>query len=144
MLLICFYFYTCLSDIYLFLPPMIGFLFILYMQASRENRWIFTFAIVLCLIFSEFDHDKTAGVLPIVFVVTNWLVIKKFRLLFEDNLLFVFVYVPLIYFAYFFTLYLLNIFGGNEDSLDLSSIFISYIFYEACLGIAYEKIKHQI
>ncbi|PAF47647.1 hypothetical protein BKH41_07055 [Helicobacter sp. 12S02232-10] len=143
MLLVCFYFYTCLSDIYLFLPPMIGLLFILYVRASKENRWIFTFGIVICLLFFEFDHDKYAGILPIVFVAINWLVIKKFRLLFEENIFFVFIYVPLIYFVYFFILYLFGLFGEVLDS-DLGSIFISYVFYESCLGIVYEKIKHQI
>ncbi|PAF41991.1 hypothetical protein BKH45_05260 [Helicobacter sp. 11S03491-1] len=122
---------------------MLGLLFVFYMQTSKTNRWIVTFSIVACLIFFEFDHNKHAGILPLVFVITNWLVVKKFRLLFEENVFFIFFYIPLIYFIYFFALYLLEMFGGTLSS-NLGSIFISYVFYEACLGIIYEKIKYKI
>ncbi|PAF52196.1 hypothetical protein [Helicobacter sp. 13S00477-4] len=143
LLLICFYFYTCLSDVYLFLPPMIGLLFVFYIQISRDNLWILSFAVFVCLIFFEYDHDQHAGILPLVFVVTNWLVIKKFRLLFEENVFFVIIYIALIYLVYFFSLYSFGIFNGVFNS-DLSLSFVYYIFYESCLAIIYEKIKYQI
>ncbi|PAF46618.1 hypothetical protein BKH46_06505 [Helicobacter sp. 12S02634-8] len=142
-LLVSFGIYTCLNDIFLFLPPMIGVLFILYAHASKKNQWIKVLAIVACLIFFELDHNKPAGILPIVFVIANWLVVKKFRLLFEENIFFVFVYVPLIYFIYFFVLYLFGMFDAGFD-LNLNLILIAYIFYESCLGIIYEKIRYQI
>ncbi|PAF54433.1 hypothetical protein BKH42_00525 [Helicobacter sp. 13S00482-2] len=142
-LLIAFSFYTSVSNIYLYLPPMIGLLFIFYMQTSSENRWIVSIVIVACLIFFEYDHDEVAGILPLIFVFTNWLVVKRLRLLFDENILFVFIYVPLIYAVYFFVLYLTGMFGRTFN-VTLEPIFISYILYEACLGIVYEKIKYQI
>ncbi|MDO7253177.1 hypothetical protein [Helicobacter cappadocius] len=143
LLLVGFSFYISVSDIYLYLPPMLGLLFIFYMQTSRENRWVVSISIVACLIFFEYDHDERAGILPLIFVFTNWLVVKRLRLLFEENIFFVFIYVPLIYAVYFFVLYLLGMFAGGISS-NLEPIFISYVFYEACLGIVYEKIKYQI
>lgn len=143
LLLVVFSFYTSLSDIYLFLPPMIGLLFIFYVHTSKENEWILTLSIIACLIFFEFDHSEYSGILPLVFVLTDWLIVKKFQLLFQENVLLIFVYIGLIYFVYLFILYLLGMFGGILNS-NLEPIFISYIFYESCLGIVYEKIKHQI
>lgn len=143
LLVIWFFFYTSLSDIFLTIPPMIGLLFIFYLKTSKQDEWIVTFGIVVCLIFFEINHSEYVGVLPIIFVIIDWLVIKKFRLLFEENLLFIFIYIFLIYITYYFVLY---VFGTLKigSTLDFMSEFTSYIFYESCLGIIYEKIKYKI
>lgn len=143
LLLVGFCFYTSVSDIYLYFPPMLGLLFVFYMQTSKENRWVVSIAIVACLVFFEYDHDEKAGVLPLIFVFMNWLVVKRLRLFFGENIFFIFLYVSLVYVVYFFILYLLGMFGGTF-SASLEPIFLSYIFYESCLGIVYEKIKYQI
>lgn len=143
LLVVGFFFYTSLNHIFLALPPMIGLLFIFYLKTSRQNEWITTFGIVFCLVLFEINHSEYVGILPIIFVIADWLVIKKFRLLFEENLLFIFIYVFLIYITYYFALY---IFGTLKiaSSLQFMSSLISYVFYESCLGIVYEKIKHKI
>jgi len=54
---VLFLLYTALSGIYLFLPPLLAILFILFVKALKKQDSIFILLVALCLIIFEAEND---------------------------------------------------------------------------------------
>lgn len=137
---IAFFLWTLLGSIFLFLPPMIGVLFILFMEFYSKKNTTAVVTIVLCLIIYESEKQLPLGTLPIVFVVVNYLIVERFNIIFGHNAFFVFWYIIAVYGVYFLALYIIKMFGAGVN-FSLSAIFIYYFIIESSLMLIYEQIK---
>lgn len=140
--LLCFVFFvwTMCNCIFLFLPPMIGLLFIIFMDVYQRKNLIATIGILICLVIFEAQNQLPLGILPLVFLIVRYIITEKFNLIFGHNALFVFWYVGVLYLSYFFVMYIFEMFGFGLE-FKMHSIFIVYFVCESCLGLVYEKLK---
>ncbi|STO96991.1 hypothetical protein [Helicobacter canis] len=140
--LLCFVFFiwTMCNRIFLFLPPMIGLLFIIFMDVYQRKNLIATIGILICLVIFEAQNQLPLGILPLVFLIVRYIITEKFNLIFGHNALFVFWYVGVLYLSYFFVMYIFEMFGFGLE-FKMHSIFIVYFVCESCLGLVYEKLK---
>lgn len=140
--LLCFVFFiwTMCNRIFLFLPPMIGLLFIIFMDVYQRKNLIATIGILICLVIFEAQNQLQLGILPLVFLIVRYIITEKFNLIFGHNALFVFWYVGVLYLSYFFVMYIFEMFGFGLE-FKMHSIFIVYFVCESCLGLVYEKLK---
>ena len=137
---IAFFLWSLLGSMFLFIPPMIGVLFVLFMKSYTQKNTIVTVTIVLCLIIYECEKQLPLGVLPLVFLLVNYVISERFNVFFGHNALFVFWYVIAVYCVYFLTLYVIKMFGAGL-SFSLNAIFIYYFIIESSIALAYEQIK---
>ncbi len=137
---VLFFMYAMLGGVFLILPPLIGVLFIIFMDIYEEKKFGEVVGLVLCLIFFEALNHFPLGILGFVFLFMNYVIKSRFNLLFGYNPLFVFWYVGSVYLVYFLVLYVIKIFGSGS-MFSLEFIFIYYFFAESLLGLAYEKTK---
>ena len=140
--LLCFVFFiwTMCNRIFLFLPPMIGLLFISFMDVYQRKNLIATIGILICLVIFEAQNQLPLGILPLVFLIVRYIITEKFNLIFGHNALFVFWYVGVLYLSYFFVMHIFEMFGFGLE-FKMHSIFIVYFVCESCLGLVYEKLK---
>lgn len=136
-----FFVWTMLSHIFLFLPPMIGLLFIIFIDLYQKKNFIGIIAIMFCLVVFESENQLPLGVLAIVFLIVNYIIVEKFNLIFGHNIFFVFWYVGLLYLGYFLVIYIIKMFGSGLG-FSLHSIFVFYFLCESCIGLFYEKFKY--
>lgn len=137
---VLFFLWSLLGSMFLFIPPMIGVLFVLFMKSYAQKNTIVTVTIVLCLIIYEGENQLPLGALPLVFLVVNYVISERFNVLFGHNVFFVFWYVIAVYGVYFLTLYIIKMFGSGA-SFSLNAIFIYYFIIESSIALAYEQIK---
>jgi len=109
--LILFFFYESLSSIYLFLPPLLALLFLLFTQAIKSNDLPFTLYIGLYLIIFEADKGYLAFSSIVYFILIYKFLLPKIEQSFSCSFCIKITYVLLAYFGfYIFTLFLSNIF----------------------------------
>lgn len=142
-LLCCgFFIWTMCNRIFLFLPPLIGLLFIIFIDIHQRKNLIATIGILICLVIFEVQNQLPLGILPLVFLVVRYIITEKFNLIFGHNALFVFWYVGILYLSYFFVMYIFEMFGSRLE-FRFHSVFIVYFLCESCVGILYEKLKQR-
>lgn len=142
-LLCCgFFIWTMCNRIFLFLPPLIGLLFIIFIDIHQRKNLIATIGILICLVIFEAQNQFPLGILPLVFLVVRYIITEKFNLIFGHNALFVFWYVGILYLSYFFVMYIFEMFGSQLE-FRFHSVFIVYFLCESCVGILYEKLKQR-
>lgn len=140
-LCVVFFIWTMFNRIFLFLPPMIGLLFILFMDMYQKRNAISIIGILVCLVIFETQNQLPVGVLGIVFLIVRYIITEKFNLIFGHNVFFVFWYVGVLYGAYFLVLYVFDMFGSGLG-FRLQGLFIVYFLCESFLGLFYEKLKY--
>lgn len=137
---ILFFVWTLLGSIFLFLPPMLGVLFVLFMDSYAKKNTTAIVTIVLCLIIYESEKQLPLGTLPIVFLVVNYLISERFNIIFGHNSFFVFWYIIVVYAVYFLALYIIKMFGAGVN-FSLNAIFIYYFIIESSFSLIYEHLK---
>ena len=136
-----FFLWSVFSRIFLVLPPMIGLLFILFMDMYQKKNTTSVIGILVCLVIFEVQNQLPVGVLGIVFLVVRYIITEKFNLIFGHNVFFVFWYVGVLYAAYFLVLYVFDMFGSGLG-FKLHGIFVVYFLCESFVGLFYEKLKY--
>ncbi len=132
--------YMMLSEMFLFLPPLIGVLFIVFMDIYARKNFGAVVGLVVCLVVFEALNQLPIGILPLVFLVMQYVIQKKFNVFFGNNPLFVFWYVGSVYLVYFLSIYVVKMFGSGLN-FELWAIFVYYFIAESLIGLFYEKIK---
>lgn len=132
--------WTILNRVFLFLPPMLGMLFIIFMNVYQQKNSTFIFAIVICLVIFESENQLPLGILSIIFLVLNHLITKKFNLIFGQNPLFIFLYIGALYLSYILVMYIIKMFGSGT-SFNVYPIFIAYFLCESLIGLFYEYFR---
>lgn len=106
-----FIFYTALSGIYLFLPPLFALLFILFVGAIKKEDGMSIFLILLSLLFFEAQNGYVLFSTIIYFVITYKYVLPKLTQIFNCKACVKIVTVILVYIGFFiFHSFLSNIF----------------------------------
>lgn len=103
--------YTALSGIYIFLPPFLSLLFILFSKALKEEKTLFLFLIFFCLLFFEAQNGYLLFSTIIFFGLIYRYVVPKISQSFSCNSCVKMTVVILVYFGFFiFHLFLSNVF----------------------------------
>ncbi|TSA87071.1 hypothetical protein FNE76_00585 [Helicobacter mehlei] len=131
-----FYLYSNLKDLYLFLPPMIGFLFAFYRmlsaQEDQQNGWMLY--IFFCLLCIEAIHLEPLGVLILLFILYDKIVVHWLLNMFADNPLGDALHIFAIYAIYFVILSFLN-----QNSVEMLRYLVGYSLFEFVLWRVYVK-----
>jgi hypothetical protein len=121
--------YGSLSSIYLFLPPLFGVLFILFMQAVKRENTIFLLLVSFCLILYESQMNFPLFSSIIYFTVVYKFIVPKLNKNISCSSCVKFSYLLLVYLGYYFFLALLsNIFLFPMPSINYYIIY--YIVIE--------------
>lgn len=106
-----FIFYTALSGIYLFLPPLLAVLFILLSHALKKEDSVSIFLIFLSLLFFEAQNGYVLFSTIIYFVIIYKYILPKLTQVFNCKACVKMVTVILVYIGFFiFYSFLSNIF----------------------------------
>ena len=132
--------YMMFSGVFLFLPPLIGVLFIIFMDMYARNNLGVIVGLVVCLAVFEALNQLPIGILALVFLVMRYVITKKFNVFFGNSVFFVFWYVGSVYLVYFLSIYVIKMFGSGLG-FELRVIFIYYFIVESLIGLFYEKMK---
>ncbi|WP_285655338.1 hypothetical protein [Helicobacter bizzozeronii] len=131
-----FYLYSNLKDLYLFLPPMIGFLFAFYRmlsaQEDQQSGWVLY--ISFCLLCIETIHLEPLGVLILLFILYDKIVVRWLLNMFADNPLGDAFHIFAIYAIYFVMLSFLN-----QNSVEMLHYLVGYSLFEFGLWRVYVK-----
>lgn len=121
--------YESLSSIYLFLPPLLGVLFVLFSQSLKKEDSLAVFSLVFCLILFEAEKGYLLFSSVIYFALIYRFVIPKLFKNFSCLSCIKFVKILLVYLGFFiFSLLLSNIFLLPVPSI--SYYIIYYIVIE--------------
>jgi len=103
--------YIGLSSIYLFLPPLLGVLFILFLKSMEQKYILNIFLIIFCLLIFETEKGYTLFTSIIFFTFLYRFVIPKLNQNLSCKACVVFLSVAMVYIGfYLFNLLLANIF----------------------------------
>jgi len=122
---VLFFVYTALSGIYLFLPPLLAVLFILFSKALKNNDSIFILLVSFCLLLFEAENGYVLFSTIIYFVFIYKYVIPKITQSISCNSCIKFIIVVLVYMGFFLFYSLLS----NIFLLPIPSINYYVIYY---------------
>jgi len=122
--LLLFFFYESLSSIYLFLPPLLAVLLVLFLKAMKDNDFYFVLYIGLYLIIFEADKGYIAFSSIFYFIFVYKFIEPKLVQNFNCSFCIKISYVLLAYLGfYLFTLLLSKIFISVTPELDYYLIY---------------------
>lgn len=128
--------YIIMSDIYPFLPPLMGVLFLIFHKHYNDEKFYIPAIILACLFFYEFDKSLLVGVIPCVFFIVKFFVAGRLESIMLINTVFVLIYVCSLYLIYFAGLLLCNILF-KTTMLSISVIYIYYLAIDCALALLY-------
>jgi len=103
--------YISLSSIYLFLPPMLGVLFVLFSKSLKDENSLSIFLILFCLLIFESEKGYILFTSIIYFIILYKFIIPKLQQNFSCIFCIKFLSILLVYVGfYLFCLILSNIF----------------------------------
>ena len=124
--------YSALSGIYLFLPPLLAVLFILFTRAIKQEDSIGIILVSLCLVFFEAENGYVLFTTIIYFIVLYKYIIPKISKNFSCNSCIKIAIVIFVYLGFFlFHSILSNIFLLEMPSINYYVIY--YILIEFLL-----------
>lgn len=125
--------YISMSDIYPILPPFIGTLFVIFNKNYDASDRIFTIiCIIFCTSFFELNKLLIFGMLPILFFIVRFFIVRRFEDVLQENILFAPLYVIVIYVFYGFSI--LTYYIWTKTSQDISYSLIFFYFIMDCIG----------
>lgn len=122
---VLFFLYTALSGIYLFLPPLLAILFVLFSKALKQNNSIHILLISFCLLLFEAENGYVLFTSIIYFAIIYKYVIPKITQSISCNACIKFITVVLVYIGFFLFHSLLS----NIFLLPIPSINYYVIYY---------------
>lgn len=128
--------YCFLGDIFLFFPPLLGVMFLLFSHSIRQKKNAKLVLIFSFLLWVECDKGLPLGVLIVFFVFYYLLVFIPSEFLFRKNMSY--AYVVLVYLGFFI---LLASLGSYGEALDLKEFFGLCIYYAVLEGIIGRAVK---
>jgi len=121
--------YIGLSSVYLFLPPMLGVLFVLFYESLKDENSTSVLLICLCLLFFEADKGYAVFTSIVYFIIMYRFVAPKLQQNFNCTVCINFLYIVFVYVGfYFFSVLLANIFLLNIPNI--TQYVIYYIIIE--------------
>lgn len=133
-ILVTFVCYLALSNIYVFLPPLLGLLFTKYIKDFKDANFFGSFVVLILCIFFELEKSNNIGFLFLLFIFLSFVVSKIGLILQEESRFFGVIYVFLPYMFYFFVLQSLTIFN-HQMPIVFTPIILWYVFCESVLVI---------
>lgn len=130
-----YFIYVELGDIFIFLPPLLGVLFIYYLHA-RERHDIFNTCVILALLLLiEVDKDMVPFSLVALFFICEFLSRRLLEEIFTKALWLQLAYVVLVYIMLFLEVYILDfIFPQHYMGFGLSYLTFSYLIEEIAIA----------
>lgn len=121
--------YESLSSIYLFLPPMLGVLFYIFIQSIKDSDAVASFLIIFCLIIFESEKGYNLFSVVIYFALVYKFILPKLEQNFSCSPCIKISIVLLAYIGfYFFGLMLSSVFLTTMPSINYYIIY--YIIIE--------------
>lgn len=128
--------YCFLGDIFLFLPPLLGVMFIFFTQFMTQKRYAKLIFVFSFLIWMECDRGLPLGSLIVFFIFYYLVIFNSGEFLFRKNMNY--AYIVLVYLGFFIFLACLGSYG---ETLDWKH-FLGLCLYYACLeGIIIRAFK---
>jgi len=119
--------YTALSGIYLFLPPLFAFLYLLFSKALKQEDVVSLFLVAVCLLFFEAQNGYMLFSTIIYFTLMHKYVIPKIKQNFNCDVCINLSIVILVYVGFFLFCSLLS----NIFLLPMPSINYYVLYYMA-------------
>lgn len=137
MLCFCIYIlYICLSDIYPFLPPFVGVLFMIFYHHYDDEQFYIPIFILFALFFYEFDKSLVVGIMPCVFFIVYWFIVERLESALHVNMFFIPIYVCAVYLFYVGGMVLSNLLF-QTPILNFTSLFLYYIIFDCLASLLY-------
>lgn len=128
--------YCFLGDIFLFLPPMLGVMFVLFSHSIVQRKYANLVLIFLFLLWMECDRGLPLGVTTLFFSLYYFAVYIPFEFLFRKNKNF--AYVVLVYFGFFILLASLGSYGEALEWVKFFALCVYYAIFEGILARAFK------
>lgn len=133
---VCFALYCFLGDIFVFLPPMLGVMFVLFSHSIVQRKYANLVLIFLFLLWMECDRGLPLGVLTIFFSFYYFLVYIPMEFLFRKNMNV--VYVFLVYLGVFILLASLGSYGEALEWKKFLALCVYYAIFEGIVTRAFK------
>lgn len=128
--------YCFLGDIFLFLPPLFGIMFLLFSHSIRQKKNANLILIFTFLLWIECDKGLPLGVLTVFFVFYYLLIFIPSEFLFRKNMRY--MYIFLVYVGLFI---LFASLGSYSEALDVKKFFGLCIYYAVLEGVISRAFK---
>lgn len=128
--------YCFLGDIFIFLPPMLGVMFVFFSHSIVQRKYANLVLVFICLLWMECDRGLPLGVLVIFFSLYYFLIFIPMEFLFRKNMNF--VYVLLVYLGFFILLACLGSYGEMLDWKKFLALCVYYAIFEGILARAFK------
>lgn len=128
--------YCFLGDIFVFLPPMLGVMFVLFSHSIVQRKYANLVLIFLFLLWMECDRGLPLGVLTIFFTLYYFLIYIPMEFLFRKNMNV--VYVFLVYLGVFILLASLGSYGEALEWKNFLALCVYYAIFEGIVTRAFK------
>ncbi len=132
-LLVLILFYEAISTIYTYLPPLLGFMFILFSNSVQNRKILLIFITVIYLLFFESNRDFLIFSSILFYFITIYYVEPKLNSIVKCNRCLIPILVAWIYLGYYVFINL-NYFILNLEEIDFNLMIIYYILIESFLA----------
>ena len=140
---LAFFIYSSLGGIIIYLPPLLGILFVAFIKNYEMDNEFKVWGIIACLFIFEINNNLPLGVLALSFLILRFFFLKTFYIISTNEIVAIGMLVGGIYLWYFLVIYSFKTFGGGAR-FSLNLVFVYYIIFETILGILYSKINRKI
>lgn len=128
--------YGFLGDIFVFLPPLLGIMFILFARSMQERKISNLFFIFIFLLWIECDKGLALGALTLFFVFSYFVLFLPMEFLFTKNSNF--IYILLVYLGIFLFLACL---GSYSQALEWKEFLGLCVYYAILEGVVVRAFK---
>lgn len=128
--------YCFLGDVFVFLPPMLGVMFVFFCHSVMQRKYANLALIFLFLLWMECDKGLPLGVLVIFFTFYYFLVFIPMEFLFRKNKNF--AYVLLVYLGVFILLASLGSYGEALEWKKFLGLCLYYATFEGIVAYAFK------
>lgn len=132
-LLILILVYEAISTIHNYLPPLLGFMFILFLNSVKNANKFLIFTTIIYLLFFEANRDFLIFSSILFFVISIYYIEPKFGKIIKCNRCLIPILITWVYFGYYIFINL-NYFILNLEEIGFNPLIIYYIFIESLLA----------
>lgn len=130
--------YEEISTIYTYLPPLFGFMFLIFLQAIKKQDRFFIFLTMIYLLFFEADRDFLLFSSIVFYTVTAYYIEPRLKQIIHCNRCLIPIFIFWVYIGYFlfnnFTLFVLDYPSDRFSNIILYYAFVETIFATIMLG----------
>ncbi|WP_147288589.1 hypothetical protein [Helicobacter brantae] len=128
--------YCFLGDIFVFLPPLLGVMFVLFSHSIVQRKTANLILIFAYLLWIECDRGLALGTLIVFYTLYYILVFNPIEFWIRKKMNF--LYVALVYLGFFILLGFVGSYGEGMELGSLAGLFVYYAILEGAISYAFK------